>query len=130
MEEVRGSNPLVSIMVITEELMYESEGNACMTDVTGDIQSLVKKHEMENGQVLVFVPGATASVTTIETEGGLLRDFRHMFERLIPDNEKYYHHDDNGPSHVRASLLGPSLVVPVAGKKLLLGTWQDRKSNV
>jgi secondary thiamine-phosphate synthase enzyme len=112
-------------MVIKEELVYDSRGNACIIDVTSDVQDLVSKNELENGQVLVFVPGATASVTTIETENGLLEDFKEMFERMIPGKGDYYHHDDNGHSHLRASLLGPSVAVPVAGKKLLLGTWQS-----
>jgi secondary thiamine-phosphate synthase enzyme len=79
--------------------------------------------------VLVFVPGATAALTTVEFEPGLVRDLPELFERIAPRDRPYHHdetwHDGNGHSHVRASLLGPSLTVPVQGGKLLLGTWQQ-----
>ena len=112
-------------MVITNELIYKSRGNTDIIDVTSDVQNVVSKSEIKEGQALVFIPGATASVTTIETESGLLEDFRDLFERIIPEDIMYAHRDDNGYSHVRASLLGPSITVPFKDKELLLGTWQS-----
>jgi secondary thiamine-phosphate synthase enzyme len=84
---------------------------------------------MNDGIATVFVPGSTAAVTTIEYEPGLLNDFPNMLERIAPQNITYEHeqmwHDGNGHSHVRASLLGPSLTVPFTNKQLALGTRQQ-----
>lgn len=116
-------------MVITDELVYSSKGNTDIIDVTRDIQKVVKKNSVKNGQVTIFVSGATAGVTSIEYENGLVKDFRKMFERVIPENMEYAHdarwHDGNGHSHVRASMLGASFTVPVKDGELLLGTWQQ-----
>jgi secondary thiamine-phosphate synthase enzyme len=114
---------------ITERLSLETRGDDDIRDLTPDVQALVDRHHLHHGQVLVFVPGSTAAVTTIEFEPGLRRDLPAALERLAPRALRYQHedtwHDGNGHSHVRASLLGPSLVVPVADGKLLLGTWQQ-----
>jgi secondary thiamine-phosphate synthase enzyme len=116
-------------MRITERLTFETRGDDDMRDLTPDVQALVDRHHLDHGQVLVFVPGSTAAVTTIEFEPGLRRDLPAALERLAPRAMRYHHedtwHDGNGHSHVRASLLGPSLVVPVADGHLLLGTWQQ-----
>ena len=89
----------------------------------------VTRHGFVHGQALVFVPGSTAGVTTIEFEEGLLEDFPALFDRIAPRGAGYQHearwHDGNGHSHVRASLLGPSLTVPFSDGRLLLGTWQQ-----
>jgi secondary thiamine-phosphate synthase enzyme len=75
------------------------------------------------------VPGSTAGITTVEYEPGLVRDLKEFFETLLPERQDYHHHqtwgDDNGSSHLRAALLGPSLLVPVEDGKLLLGSWQQ-----
>ena len=85
--------------------------------------------KLKNGIVTVFVPGSTGALTTIEYEPGLLKDFPNMLERIAPKNLVYEHekrwHDGNGHSHVRASLIGPSLTVPFANGRLTLGTWQQ-----
>jgi secondary thiamine-phosphate synthase enzyme len=77
----------------------------------------------------VFVTGSTAAVTTIEFEPGAVSDFNRLFDTLAPRTAEYRHHlrwgDDNGSSHVRAALLGPSLTVPFTNAKLVLGTWQQ-----
>ncbi len=112
-------------MIVTKEIVYNSKGNTDIIDITSDVQAVISDGKFSEGQALVFVPGATASVTTIEIEGGLLEDFRELFERIAPDDMMYAHHDDNGHSHVRASLLGPSETIPFKNKKLLLGTWQS-----
>ncbi len=112
-------------MIITKELTYNSGGNSDIIDITGDVQEIVSVSRLNEGQALVFTPGATAAVTTIETEDGLIEDIKDMFERMIPEDMAYAHHDDNGHSHVRASLLGPSEIVPFKDGKLILGTWQN-----
>lgn len=98
-------------------------------DVTGLIQREVDAAGVGEGFVILFVPGSTAALTTIEFEPGLREDFPRFLERIAPRDISYAHdltwHDSNGHSHVRASLLGPSLTVPFARGKLLLGTWQQ-----
>jgi secondary thiamine-phosphate synthase enzyme len=102
---------------------------ADVVDLTGQVATLVQGSAMENGTVTVFVPGSTAGVTTIEFESGVVGDLKQAFERLIPRNIRYDHDarwgDGNGFSHVRASLLGPSLTIPFSAGRLLLGTWQQ-----
>ena len=82
-----------------------------------------------DGIACVFVSGSTAAVTTVEFEPGLVKDLQEAMERLYPKGIEYEHHlrwgDGNGHSHVRASMLGPSLVVPFKGGELMLGTWQQ-----
>ncbi len=100
-----------------------------MIDITSEIQDLVKSSNLKNGFIIVFVPGSTGAITTIEYEPGLMKDFPSMLERISPKGISYEHekrwHDGNGHSHVRASLLGPSLTVPYRNSKLTLGTWQQ-----
>ena len=100
-----------------------------MHDLTPRVAELVKESGVSNGMALVFVPGSTAGVTTIEFEPGLLEDFPAAMERTAPRELAYAHdrrwHDGNGHAHVRASLLGPSLTVPIVAGALALGTWQQ-----
>jgi secondary thiamine-phosphate synthase enzyme len=116
-------------MRITERIALETRGNADLVDITSQVQGLIATHGLDHGQVLLFVPGATGALTTIEYEPGLIRDFPDFFERVAPEGGHYHHedtwHDGNGHSHVRASLLGPSLTIPVEAGQLLLGTWQQ-----
>lgn len=115
--------------VVSERIDLETRGEVDVLDITSEVQSIVKKSGTEKGIVVVFVPGSTAAVTTIEYEPGLLTDFPNTLERLAPRNASYEHekrwHDGNGHSHVRASLLGPSLTIPIKDGKLTLGTWQQ-----
>ncbi len=115
--------------VYTDYISLSTRGNTDIKDITSKVESIVKKSKVQNGMVLVFVPGSTASITTIEYEPGLLQDFPALMERIAPKNIEYEHHkrwhDGNGHSHVRASLMGPSLVVPVINGSLALGTWQQ-----
>ncbi len=115
--------------VYTDYISLSTQGNTDIKDITSKVESVVKKSKVQNGMVLVFVPGSTASITTIEYEPGLLQDFPALMERIAPKNIEYEHHkrwhDGNGHSHVRASLMGPSLVVPVINGSLALGTWQQ-----
>ena len=100
-----------------------------MIDLTEKISNLVAKSGITNGIATIFVSGSTGSVTTIEFEPGLIHDFPEMLKRIAPKNLDYGHekmwHDGNGHSHVKASLLGPSLTIPFIDSQLCLGTWQQ-----
>jgi secondary thiamine-phosphate synthase enzyme len=115
--------------LVTDSIEVATHGDSHMVDLTRRVQEVVGRHGFREGQALVFVPGSTAGVTTIEFEPGLEKDFPAALERLVPRGIRYEHeeawHDDNGHSHVRASLLGPSLTVPFRDGRLLLGTWQQ-----
>ncbi len=115
--------------VITKRMKIKTKGELQMVNITDEVENVVKESSVNDGIATVFVPGSTAAVTTIEYEPGLLNDFPNMLERIAPENITYEHeqmwHDGNGHSHVRASLLGPSLTVPFTNKQLTLGTWQQ-----
>ena len=100
-----------------------------MLDISDDIRRIVMESDMSNGSVLIFVPGATGALSTIEYEPGLVKDWPRLMEKLIPEKQRYEHnetwHDGNGHSHLRATLVGPSLTVPFQNKELILGTWQQ-----
>jgi len=116
-------------MVITKEITIPSRGNTDIIDITREVEKHVGESAVKNGTVTVFVTHSTAGITTIEHESGLLADFKAMWERVIPKNVPYDHDrawgEANGFSHVRASLLGASLVIPVSGGTTMLGTWQQ-----
>jgi len=117
------------VALVTDAVAVSTRGDSQMLDLTPGVQDLVTRHRFREGQALVFVPGSTAGLTTVEFEPGLQRDLPAAFERIAPRGVGYAHeatwHDDNGHSHVRASLLGPSLTVPFRQGRLLLGTWQQ-----
>jgi len=116
-------------MVITKKISLQSKGQCDIIDITPQVEQQVAEMNIKNGIATLFVAGSTAGVTTIEFESGLLSDFKSMWERSVPQNIPYDHDrrwgDGNGYSHVRASLLGASLVIPVNDKRLTLGTWQQ-----
>jgi len=116
-------------MVITKKISLQSKGQCDIIDITPQVERQVAETNIKNGIATLFVAGSTAGVTTIEFESGVLSDFKGMWERSVPQNIHYDHDrrwgDGNGYSHVRASLLGASLVVPVNDKRLTLGTWQQ-----
>lgn len=113
----------------TLNLKFQTRGDAHIIDITEESQHVVTNSEISAGIITLFVPGSTAALTTIEYEPGALKDFQRLFDEIVPRNRRYDHNerwgDGNGHSHVRASLLGPSLTVPFADGKLLLGTWQQ-----
>lgn len=115
--------------IITKTLSFSTRGDSDMIDVTSRVQDVLTSSSVNDGTATVFVPGSTASVTTIEYEPGLLQDFPHAMDLFAPPGVKYEHDarwgDGNGSSHVRASVIGPSLVVPFQNKRLMLGTWQQ-----
>jgi len=116
-------------MVHTEELSLETRGSGDMHDVTSRVETAVASSAVRDGIVVVSVVGSTAGVTTIEYEPGLAKDLNRSLDRVAPGDASYEHDkrwgDGNGHSHVRASLLGPSLTVPVVTGKPVLGTWQQ-----
>lgn len=115
--------------IVTEYINVHTEGFNDIIDITGMVQKKLDESEFSEGNVLVFVPGATAGITTIEYEPGLLKDYPEFMEKIIPSDKNYHHdmtwHDGNGFSHVRAALQGASFQVPFKDGELLLGTWQQ-----
>ena len=116
-------------MVATHRHEISTKGQGDAHDVTGVVARAVAESEIRTGIVTVFVVGSTAGVTTIEFESGALHDLNAVFEALAPRNGEYRHHlrwgDDNGSSHVRAALLGPSVAIPFRDGELMLGQWQQ-----
>ncbi len=117
-------------MTKTEELQVKSRGNNDVINITDSVAQAVGKSGVKDGIVTVFVVGSTAGITTTEYEPGLANyDLEAAFEKIAPKNARYEHeetwHDDNGHAHVRASLLGPSITVPIVEGRLTLGTWQQ-----
>jgi secondary thiamine-phosphate synthase enzyme len=115
--------------VITKTLRVKTKGEDDIVDISKQTSKAVENSGIKNGTVTIFVSGSTAALTTIEYEPGLLSDLPKMLERIVPKNIDYGHeqmwHDGNGHSHVRASLVGPSLTVPFSNGNLMLGTWQQ-----
>ena len=117
-------------MVKTKTLEISTKGNCHIVDITPAVQQAVAAAGLTDGTVTVFNVGSTAGITTIEYEPGLVdHDINAAFEKIAPQHARYEHeetwHDDNGHAHVRATLLGPSLVVPFCDQQLTLGTWQQ-----
>jgi secondary thiamine-phosphate synthase enzyme len=112
------------------EERISTKGENDVVDITEITSNIIKKSNIKNGLINIFIPGSTGAVTTIEYEPGLCEhDLPEALNRIAPKNAKYMHHlrwgDDNGHSHVRASIIGPSLTIPIKNGKLLLGTWQQ-----
>jgi len=117
------------MFVSTETISFGTEGFCHLVDITAMTQEKVRQSGMTQGMAVVFVPGSTGAVLTLEFEGGLVQDFERLMERLAPRNMPYEHDrrwgDGNGFSHIRAALMGASTVVPVVDGRLALGTWQQ-----
>ncbi len=100
-----------------------------MENITGPAEEKLETSGLREGSLNLFVPGATGSISTIEYEPGLQEDFPSALEEIAPKEARYKHHerwgDDNGSSHVRATLMGPGTVIPFSSGELLLGTWQQ-----
>jgi secondary thiamine-phosphate synthase enzyme len=116
-------------MVATHRRDVATRGQGDAHDITELVSAAVVESDCTAGIATVFVVGSTAAVTTIEFEPGAVADLNRLLEEIAPREADYRHHlrwgDDNGSSHVRAALLGPSLTVPFADHKLMLGTWQQ-----
>jgi secondary thiamine-phosphate synthase enzyme len=115
--------------IVTEEFTVPTRGFSDVVDITDSVSEVLRSAGLSEGNALVFVPGATAGITTIEYEPGLLKDYPEFMEKIIPSNKTYHHddtwHDGNGFSHVRAALQGASFTVPFKDNRLFLGTWQQ-----
>jgi secondary thiamine-phosphate synthase enzyme len=116
-------------MVITHRHQIDTSGQGDARDVTKTVAGDLARSAVTSGIVTIAVIGSTAGVTTIEYESGVVSDLGALFERLAPPNAEYRHHlrwgDDNGSSHIRAALVGPSITVPFVDRTLALGTWQQ-----
>jgi secondary thiamine-phosphate synthase enzyme len=116
-------------MVVTQRREVATRGQGDAHDITDIVAAAVTESACARGILTVFVVGSTAGVTTIEYEPGAVADLNRLFDEIAPRDAEYRHHlrwgDDNGSSHVRAALLGPSLTVPFSDGALLLGTWQQ-----
>jgi len=106
-----------------------TQGHGDMVDVTVEAHTAVRESGLTEGILTLFVPGSTAGLTTIEFEPGAVSDFQRLFDEVVSPDREYKHHlrwgDDNGHSHVRSALLGPSFTVPFSAGKLILGDWQQ-----
>lgn len=115
--------------IITDYISVSSRGHTDIKDITREAAQKLGATGLTAGTITFFVSGATAGISTIEYEPGLLKDVPAMFEKIAPEGAYYEHdatwHDGNGNSHVRATLQGPSLVVPFSDGRMLLGTWQQ-----
>ena len=115
--------------IVTEKFSIDTKGFTDIIDITPKVQSVVSMLNLDQAQVLVYVPGSTASITTVEYEQGLLLDLPEAFEKFAPVDKEYQHdmtwHDGNGYAHVRASIVGSSKYFPVMNSILMLGTWQQ-----
>ena len=115
--------------VETKIIELSTNGDCDVLDITKGVENAVRESSINSGTVTVFVPGSTAGVTTIEYESGVISDLKKVFSKLVPENDFYAHNarwgDGNGHSHVRASLLGPSLSIPFQSSELITGTWQQ-----
>jgi len=116
-------------MVTTANLRVRTRGQGDVHDLTPEVLEALAAAGLSSGIVTVFVTGSTAGITTIEFESGAVSDLDRAFERIAPRRTEYAHHlrwgDDNGSSHVRAAMLGPSVTVPFVDGRLALGTWQQ-----
>jgi secondary thiamine-phosphate synthase enzyme len=117
------------IKIHTKKLSEKTSGFCDIIDITAKVREQIEQEKIERGLVTLFISGSTAALTTLEYEPGLVRDLKEFVERLIPSDRRYHHDDrwgdDNGFSHLRASLFGPSLAIPIEKSRPLLGTWQQ-----
>jgi len=115
--------------IVYDTVFCSTSGGTDIIDITPAVEDTLVPSGITDGSVLLFIPGSTAAVTTIEYESGVVKDLRDAIERIVPRALSYEHDqrwgDGNGYAHVRASLLGASLMVPLRGGRMLLGTWQQ-----
>jgi secondary thiamine-phosphate synthase enzyme len=117
------------IKIYTKTFSQKTSGFCDIIDITAKVREHIEKEKIKQGTVTVFVSGSTAALTTIEFESGLVQDLKEFVEKLIPSDRRYHHDDrwgdDNGFSHLRAALFGPSLAIPIENGRPVLGTWQQ-----
>ncbi|MGH7826218.1 MAG: secondary thiamine-phosphate synthase enzyme YjbQ [Candidatus Binatia bacterium] len=117
------------MIILTSKLTEKTAGFCDIVDITARVKEQIEKEQIRSGLLTLFVSGSTAALTTIEHEPGLIQDLKEFVERIVPSGRRYHHDDrwgdDNGFSHVRASLFGPSLAIPIEEGRPLLGAWQQ-----
>lgn len=117
------------MIIYQSEFILSTKGFNDVINITDQIEKVLNKAKIKQGICLVFVRGSTAGITAIEYEPNLIKDWQEFIEKLIPQNKKYHHDatwgDNNGFSHIRASLIGPSISLSINNNKLVLGTWQQ-----
>lgn len=115
--------------VVTKTIEISTSGSGDMKELTDLVQKCVTESDLKNGLVLVFCPGSTGAVSTVEFEPGLMKDIPKALQKLAPYDDEYAHHDtwddDNGSGHVQATILGPGVTMPFVDRTLLLGKWQQ-----
>jgi secondary thiamine-phosphate synthase enzyme len=116
-------------MVFGKNFSVQTQGFSDIADITDKVASLIAESGLKNGIATIFVVGSTASISTIEYEPALAEDMKDQLDELVPSDLKSRHSetwgDDNGFSHIRATLMGPGITVPFSDKQLILGTWQQ-----
>ncbi len=116
-------------MITTRRLQLKTRGDNDVINLTGSVEAEIAASGLKDGTATVFVPGSTVGLTTVEYEPGLVSDLKEAFDRLVPRGLDYRHNltegDANGHSRIRASLVGPSLVIPFERGRMLLGSWQQ-----
>ena len=120
---------MIRASIVTRYVILSSKGENDIIDITNNVEKILLESKLKNGIITLFVVGSTAAITTIEYEPGLQQDFPNMLEKIAPKGIKYQHdntwHDGNGHSHLKASLIGPSLTIPFINGQTSLGTWQQ-----
>jgi len=115
--------------VFNDTVNIKTKGENDIVDITTDIQRVISKSKLKEGICLIFCPGSTGTISTIEYEPGLMYDFPKILDKIAPKNLEYRHHetwhDDNGRSHCKATLMGSSLTIPFQNNKIIHGTWQQ-----
>lgn len=115
--------------IFTENINVNTKGNCDIVDLTSQVADLLNKCKLKEGNATIFVVGSTASISTIEYELGLKKDLHQILDNLIPQNQRYHHHDTwgdyNGHAHIRSTLIGCSKTIPFVNGELLIGTWQQ-----
>jgi secondary thiamine-phosphate synthase enzyme len=116
-------------MIIQKKINLSSKGFTEIIDITPTLRAYLQESKLQDGHIIVFVPGSTGGLTTIEYEPGLLKDLPEMLEKIAPMKANYHHdntwHDGNGYAHLRSALIGPSITIPFTSGTLQLGTWQQ-----
>ena len=131
MEETQKNQYRVARAMATfhQKIQLRTRGDCDMIDITDQVEQVILKSGLHSGICTVFCKGSTGAIITIEYEDGLLHDFPDAMERIAPRRVNYEHHlrwhDGNGHSHIRASVVGPSITIPFVNGELTLGTWQQ-----
>lgn len=115
--------------IINAKITLETKGFTDIIDITNELTNMVQVHAIKTGQMLAYTKGSTAAITSLEYEPGLIKDLPEILEKLIPMNKQYHHdekwQDGNGYAHIRASIIGNHMSIPIMDGDLLLGTWQN-----